>query len=50
MFCVDVKDFEHFADPNIQHNFKPLPIRFINIFFASSMQKIQKRTKGDKST
>jgi len=37
MFWVDVKDFEHIADQNIQRNFKPPPIKFIKIFFGSLM-------------
>ncbi len=28
----NVKDFEFIADQNKQHNYKPPPIKFINIF------------------
>jgi hypothetical protein len=49
IFLVDVKDLESIADQNNQRNYKPPPIKFINIFFGLIKQQIQKRTKGYRS-
>jgi len=46
---VAVKDFEFIADQNNQRNYKPPSIKFINIFYGSVMQKIQKTTEGSRS-